>query len=1028
MGDPTPLAWADYDGVLFDLDGVITPTAEIHERAWGRLFSAEFSDYTDADYLRLIDGKARLDGVTDFLTDRGVELPLGDPSDDADAETVWGYASRKNAIFHQILTEEGIAPFEGTMRVLDLLDRDGVKYGVVSSSRNAVTVLEAAGLTGRFPVIVDGNVVADRGLPGKPAPDGYLLGAEQLDLAPARTIVIEDAVSGVQAGAAGNFALVIGVDRGIGQQTLLDNGAHIAVADLAELVPVHGRRREAAPEGMDQHRWPADPWRLVETSYDASDLGTTETLFGLANGYLGMRANPEEGRDAHSHGTYVNGFHETWDIKHAESAYGFARTGQTIINAPDTKLIKLYVDGEPLLLSSAELTSYERSLDLRTGVLRRELEWVTSSGKTVQVSSSRMVSFTHHQVAVMTFDVVLPNDSASVLVSSQTLNRQDGTDEYDVPEAALGEGEEDPRKASKLQHRVLEPQVQLQDDHEVILGYRAATSGMTIACGTRHYIGGNADTKITTDVDEDSVKTIVEMDAEPGQTLSIGKLAAYHSSTGVPSNELADRCSRALERAEAVGIEGLHVEQAEYMAAFWDETDIVISGDIRDQQAIRWNIFQLAQASASSNEKGIPAKGVSGGGYDGHYFWDTEAYVVPFLAYTNPMAAKKVLRFRYKTLDLARERAVEMSQQGALFPWRTINGEEASAYYPAGTAQYHINAAVALAVERYLTASEDLDYLASEGAEILVETARMWASLGFYGRDGDFHIHGVTGPDEYTAVVDDNTYTNVMAAASLDYAAKAVEWLGSERADDLEALKQRIDLVDDELVEWRAAAGAMHLPVDDELGINVQDSSFLNLAPWPWDDVPEEKYPLLLNFHPLVIYRHQMLKQADTVLATLLRPERFTPEQIVNNFAFYDPITTGDSSLSAGVQAAAAARVGESAQAWDYFRHALYLDLCDTHNNASDGVHIASTANVWNCIVMGFLGFVDDGEAISFDPQVPEALGAITVNFRVRDAALHVKAQGTSCSVHVEHAGQQVRVRTSASVEIASPGAPIVVS
>jgi len=1016
--------WSDFDGVLFDLDGVVTPTAEIHERAWGRLF-ANGHDYTDADYLKLIDGKARLDGVTSFLADRNIELPLGGPDDAPETESVWGYASRKNEIFNQILDEEGIAPYPGTMQILDLLDEGGIKYGLVSSSRNAHAVLEAAELTGRFPVIIDGNVVAERGLPGKPAPDGYLLGAEILGFDPERSVVIEDAVSGVQAGVAGGFGLVIGVDRGVGREALFEAGAMTVVADLDELAGTAalGMRRTPPPEGMEQHRWPVDPWRLVETAYDPADLGLTETLFGLANGHIGMRATPEEGRDAHSHGTFVNGFHETWDIEHAENAYGFARTGQTIINAPDTKLIKLYIDGDPLLLSGADLTNYERSLDMRTGVLTRKLEWVTQAGKTVYVISTRMVSFTHHHLAAMTFEVVVPDDSASIVISSQIINRQDGVDEYHVPEAALGEGLEDPRKLSTLDHRVLEPQVQRHEGNEVVLGYRAARSGMTLACGSRHYVTSDSEATVTTEVDEDQSITLIEVDAEPGESVSVAKVAAYHSSTGVPAEELADRCSRMLEHAEALGVDGLYAEQADYLDTFWNETDVIIGGDDRHQQAIRWNIFQLAQASATSNEKGIPAKGVSGGGYDGHYFWDTEACVMPFLAYTNPMAAKKVLRFRWKTLDLARERAVEMDQLGALFPWRTINGEEASAYYAAGTAQYHINAAVAFAIERYLTATKDVDYLAAEGAEILVEMARLFADLGFYGTDGEFHIHGVTGPDEYTTVVNDNTYTNVMAACSLEYAANAIEWLGAERPDELDALKLRLELDDDELAEWRAAAKAMHIPVDDELNINPQHSNFLELEPWPWTTTPDEKYPLLLHFHPLVIYRHQVLKQADTVLATLLRPDRFTPEQRANNFFFYDPITTGDSSLSAGVQTAAAIRAGDEELGWNYFQHALFLDLCDSHENTSDGVHIASAANIWNCIMLGFLGFADNGEAVSFDPMVPEAIGPLTVNFQVRDVLVKVEAEGTSGTVSTT--GGELQVTTKSGVATARPGEPV---
>ena len=266
-------------------------------------------------------------------------------------------------------------------------------------------------------------------------------------------------------------------------------------------------------------------------------------------------------------------------------------------------------------------------------------------------------------------------------------------------------------------------------------------------------------------------------------------------------------------------------------------------------------------------------------------------------------------------------RAREMSQVGALYPWRTINGEEASAYYAAGTAQYHINAAVVFALRRYLEATGDVDFLAHEGAEILVETARLWADLGFYASNGSqtFHIHRVTGPDEYTTVVNDNTYTNVMARFNLRYAARTVRFLAGWNPDAFERLVRVTELDLGELDAWDAAADAMFIPFDEELGIHPQDASFLELEPWDWEGTPVDKYPLLLHFHPLVIYRHQVLKQADVVLATFLRREHFSPEQKRRNFDYYDPITTGDSSLSACVQAIVAAEVGYDELALDYF-------------------------------------------------------------------------------------------------------------
>ncbi len=794
----------------------------------------------------------------------------------------------------------------------------------------------------------------------------------------------------------------------------------------------------ATASAIPRHRFPIEPWRLVETEPNVDDLGLTETLFAIGNGYLGMRANPAEGRDAHTHGTYINGFHETWQIQHAEDAFAFAKTGQTIVNVPDAKLLKLYVDDEPLLLESADLDHYERAVDFRSGVSHRELLWRTPGGKRVHIRSERVVSLAHRHLALMHMEVTLLDESAPIVISSQLLNRQDGEDEYHVRAAALGEGT-DPRRARKFDRRVLEPKLGRHDDHDycnhehtgreddgyhgehhdpdggqVTLGYRCASSGMTIACAYRHVVDTGCDHDVTTVVNHDLAKSVFTFDAHADQTIRITKYVTYHTSRGIPVEELADRCTRTIDRATGMGRRQIYAEQRSWLDHFWTNSDVEIVGDPAAQQAIRWNLYQLAQASARTHEQGIAAKAVTAGGYDGHYFWDTEVYVLPFLAYTNPEAARKLLRFRYHILDAARARAAELSQRGALYPWRTINGEEASAYYAAGTAQYHINAAVVYALEKYLNASGDLDFLADEGAEILVETARMYEDLGFYATNGEkrFHIHGVTGPDEYTTVVNDNLYTNVMARFTMRYAARSLAFLREWNPDAYAAIARRTGLTDEEIASWHLACDAMYLPYDAELGIHPQDDSFLERERWDFASTPSDKYPLLLHFHPLVIYRHQVLKQADVVLAMFLRGEHFDVDEKRRNFDYYDPITTGDSSLSACVQSIVAAEIGYEDLALDYFHQSLYLDLADTHANTADGVHVANAGGVWAGLVYGFAGLVDTGDHLEFRPRLPGAW--TSMSFRLQ-------RHGSSIQVTVDEAGATVEVISGNPVPIRAP-------
>ena len=784
-------------------------------------------------------------------------------------------------------------------------------------------------------------------------------------------------------------------------------------------------RHHITPTGLPTHRYEVDPWRLVQIEFDPEAASLDETLFAIGNGYIGMRANPSEGRESFSHGTYLNGFHETWEIRHAEDAYGFAKTGQTIVNVPDAKLIKLYVDDEPLLLSTADISDFRRELDFANGIASRDLIWRTPAGKSIRVRTERMTSFEHRHLAVLTIEVTLLDAAAPVVISSQLLNRQDGQDEYHVRLAALGEGM-DPRQARKFDRRVLMPRLQrnIRDsDGSAILGFQCANSAMTLACGYQHLVDTACEYSCETQIMPDLAKTVFTIDGQPGQPIRITKLVSYHTSTGVPAEELADRCERTLRRARTQGVHTLRESQRTWLNDFWARSDVQITGDDADQQAIRWNLFQLAQATARTQEQGIPAKGVTGGGYDGHYFWDTEVYVVPYLAVTSPEIARKLLRFRWRMLPHARARARELNQSGALYPWRTINGEEASAYYAAGTAQYHINAAVAYALERYMLATGDIEFLAAEGAEILVETARLWCDLGFHSTESMngltrdvFRIHGVTGPDEYTTVVNDNLYTNVMARFNLRYAADTVHFLRQEHPEAYEALARRTGLKEtaeeSEVANWIRAADAMYLPYSPALGIYPQEDSFLDRERWDFEHTPADKYPLLLHFHPLVIYRHQVLKQADVVLAMYLRGEQFEIAEKRRNFDYYDPLTTGDSSLSACVQSIVAAQVGYQDLAWAYFRQALYLDLNNTHNNTDQGVHIASAAGVWAGVVHGFAGMADHGDHLRFAPRLPDRWQAVT---------FMVQRRGSSLRVCVDPAGAKVEVISGPCVSIDTP-------
>ncbi|HEY1538076.1 MAG TPA: glycosyl hydrolase family 65 protein [Solirubrobacteraceae bacterium] len=754
-------------------------------------------------------------------------------------------------------------------------------------------------------------------------------------------------------------------------------------ARLAALVRM--RERRGAP-GPIQAAMPIDPWRLVSRRFSSETYAEAETMFAVANGYMGMRGTHDEGVPSHDPAFFLNGFHETWPIPYGESAFGFATTGQTIVSAPDGSVIRLYVDEEPLVLSESKLLSYERVLDMRAGVLQRAVTFRTARGAVVSLRSERLVSLHWRHLAAISYEVTLVSGAAELAIASELITH--------LPRP---KGGDDPRVGVRMTDSALEPVAQACDGTRVVLELRTRSSGMGLACGMEHSIDTHLRHSIESSVEEDEGRVVFFLDAEPGIPARVTKLLGYHHAEIAPSGDLVRRVNRTLDRAAGDGFERVREVQRERLDSFWEHSDIAIEGPGDIQQAVRFNLFQLRQASARVEGHGIAAKGLTGRGYEGQYFWDTEIYVLPALTYTQPHVARRLLHFRYEMLGAARRRAEQLGHRGALFPWRTISGEEASAYYAAGTAQYHINAAISYAVNQFVRVTGDQEFLAREGVEILVETARFWADLGFFSdrRDGKFCIQGVTGPDEYSAVVDNNAYTNLMARENLAAAADCLQLLEDTDPDAHARLVARLKIEPQEPGEWLRAAQMMFVPHDERTGVLLQDEHFLNRKPWDFEGTPIEKYPLLLHYHPLNIYRHQVIKQTDVVLATFLAGDSFSLQEKRQVFEYYDPLTTADSSLSSCVQSVMASEVGDVQAAYDYFLISAAIDLANLAGNVGDGIHVASCGGVWMALVNGFAGLRDiEGHDLRFAPRLPVDWQSMSFRLIVRGSRLEIEMTG----------------------------------
>jgi alpha,alpha-trehalose phosphorylase len=777
---------------------------------------------------------------------------------------------------------------------------------------------------------------------------------------------------------------------------------------------------------LPKYVYPPEEWRIVEKRFYPRLLEGSESIFSVGNGYLGLRGNFEEGTPVFQHGTFINGFYESWPIAYGEQAYGFARNGQTMVNAMDAKILKLYVDDEPFFLPTANLIRFERVLDMRQGILTRDILWETPAGKQVAIRSQRITSFVNRHLAAIFYEVTLLNADAPVVISSEMF----------IPRT-IQALPDDPRLARGFKEKILMPRLHVSRDHRIIIGHQTKTSRMSCVCGVDHVIEIESPCTSQTTAADDTGKVVFSVNAKAGQPIRVVKFMTYHSSHTSPAEELAVRAQWNLDRALGEGFGAMKTEQKHFLDDFWERSDLQVDllhkepeRNIEVQQALRFSLFHILQASGRAEGAGVPAKGLTGQAYEGHYFWDMEIYVLPFLVYTSPQIAKNILMFRYSMLPKARERAREVNQKGALFPWRTINGEEASASYAAGTAQYHINADIMYALMKYVHATGDTEMLYNEGAEMLVETARLWHDLGFYSsrRNGKFCIQGVTGPDEYNTVVDNNTYTNLMARENLLYAVETAETLFTRHPERFDQLVDRTQLSMHEVEEWKKAAQQMYIPYDKEMGIHPQDDTFLDKEEWDFANTPPEKYPLLLHHHPLVIYRHRVIKQADMVLAMFLLGHAFSPEDKRRNFDFYDPLTTGDSSLSVGIQSILAAELGYLSKALRYARYSVLMDLGDVGDNVRDGVHIASMGAAWMVFVYGFAGMRDYRGRLSFDPHLSRRIERmrfqLTVAGRVlavevnQDASTYTLLEGKELTL--QHRGQEIRL-TAAAPKIRVP-------
>ncbi len=749
-----------------------------------------------------------------------------------------------------------------------------------------------------------------------------------------------------------------------------------------------------------------DPWRVREPHVDLETLAVGESLLTLSNGYVGIRGTLDEVEPFGMRGTYLSGVYETHPLSYPEGGFGHPEEGEALVTVADGTPMRLLVDGIPLDLREIRPELHERALDLRTGTLDRRLRWTTPAGTTVEVTSRRLVSLAERSISALRYEVRALDGPTHLVVRSELAGGEITT---------TGVENDDPRVAECLD-RAFEPLAHTCRASGGALAARTRRSGITVAAAVHHLVDhragedagdGDDGARVHTDADEHRVVTTVAADLRAGGALTITKVVAHTWSRESAAESLVGEASAAVASALDLGWEGLLAAQCVVLDELWATADVEVDGDPELQQALRYDVFQLFCSAACIVNAPVGAKGLTGMGYSGHTFWDVEGFVVPALTLLRPEAAARLLRWRSGTLDSARERARTLGRAGAAFAWRTISGPEVSAYWPASTAAMHVNADVSRAFWLYQDVTgEDVDTVG--GLAVLVETARLWMSLGHRDAAGAWHLFGMTGPDEYTGVVDDNVFTNLMARANLRRAADAC------RRREARAAELGVDHA--ETAAWRSTADAVCVPWDEGLGVHPMNANFTAYEEWPFED-ERDSYPVQQHHHYAEFYRRQVLKQADLVQALWWCRDEFTDEEVAGDLAYYEARTVRDSSLSAAVQAVVCAHAQHPDLALRYLRECALVDLRDVRGDTAEGLHLASVAGAWLAFVAGLGGLREDREELELAPLLPSSLSR---------TAYHVTWRGRLLRVETTREGTAVTlVRGEGPVTVVVDGTPV---
>ncbi len=1023
-----------FSAVIFDLDGVITQTALVHSAAWKKMFddfmkawseknNTPFREFNhERDYLPYVDGKPRYKGVQGFLEHRGIGIPFGDPSDAPEMETVCGLGNRKNQVFNEVLDRDGVKVYPTTVSLIKELLAKGIKVGVASSSKNCKVVLEAAGILELMETRVDGEVSAELGLQGKPEPDIFTVASDNLGVTYDRAVVVEDAVSGVQAGKKGNFGLVIGIAREENHKELHQNGADIVVSDIGD-IGLEGIENWFR-EGLEE-----DNWSVSFTDYDPKKEKSREALLAIGNGYFGTRGAMEEviAGESNYPGTYIAGLYNRLVSKVADRDI----ENEDFVNAPNWLALSFKIDDDEWFdPNNCKILDVYRKIDFKTGLLSKVMTVRDEQGRETLIQSRRMASMADPHLAAIEYSISPINYDGKITVKSildgDIIN--DGVARYrQLNQQHLKQNDEGSEgNLSWVSVKTTQSEIEIAEAAKI----KALVDNQTI------------ETEIKNDISKSKVESCFDVELKKFQVVKIEKCVSIYTSKPDDTEKPLHKAKVSVMLVES--FDWLLGESKAEWEKIWKEIDVQIEGDRLSQKLMRMHLYHLMVSFSPHNKNidaGITARGLHGEAYRGHIFWD-ELFILPLYAMHFPEAAKSMLMYRYRRLDKARDYAKQHGYQGAMFPWQSgsdgreetqvihlnpVSGKWGDDY---SSLQRHVSLAVAYNVWEYLKISGDKDFIKDYGAEMFLEICRFWASKTYRDEtSGKLSIKNVMGPDEFHEAypdsdeggLKDNTYTNLMVAWAMERAFDILNYFDENQQKEIKA---KISLTNEELEYWKEISHQLNIVIEKD--ILAQYDGYFELKELDWDFF-RKKYGNVYRMDRLLKAEgksaddYKVAKQADTLMTFYNLPEKQVTEileklgynlksgYLKDNLEYYLQRTSHGSTLSRVVHAQLANMIGDEKLSWELYSDALSSDFNDIQGGTTgEGIHAGVMAGTVLVALQTYAGVdVRDGK-LNINPHLPKHWRSIKFNLGLQGN--HFEIEISQNEVKVKYDGKDERV------------------